>query len=112
MNFGKQKLYHQIPEYFRNALEFQERIRNFHQSIDTWRFDIFLNLSNFKDNNMFLLKYIGITKTICDNMIQISCSNLYRELVNREGKIREKLQELYDLYPSTRIKRDFLIEYF
>lgn len=87
----------------------QEKIGTYHQSLDTWRFDVFINLTSFKENTRFLWNCIEKTRITCENITKTSCSSLYGELLNREKMLQEKMLELYLLYhPYERIKRDLL----
>ena len=57
----------------------QEKIGTYHQSLDTWRFDVFINLTSFKENTRFLWNCIEKTRITCENITKTSCSSLYGE---------------------------------
>lgn len=89
---------------------YQEHLGSVHVSIDSWKFDIVINLSQFENDADRLLKVINSTKIQCEeNKNKLGCQGVATELMQREIRLESKLKELFLIFsPKLRYKRDIL----
>lgn len=91
---------------------YQERLGNIHLTTSSWRVDIKINLSEFKNDVDALMRSINSTKSQCHNIRNgeiTGCELVSRELVQREHMLKHKIHELYIImHPQSRYRRDLL----
>ncbi|KAL5275295.1 hypothetical protein ACFFRR_001297 [Megaselia abdita] len=99
-----------IEELKNSSGLYQENLGTVHVSTDSWKFDIVINLSRFREDADKLLKSINSTKTQCQSdKVTLGCQAIAKELLHREILLENRLQELYFIFhPSQRNKRDIL----
>lgn len=89
---------------------YQEHLGLIHFTKNTWRIDIKIDLSDFKNDVEALMRSINNTKMQCsDNNAQLGCAAISKELMQREKMIESKVTELLlIMHPKIRLKRDIL----
>lgn len=91
---------------------YQERLGTIHLTTNSWRVDIKINLSEFKNDVNALMKSINTTRNQCSSIgstAVMGCEMVSRELIKREHILQHKINELYlIMHPQTRYRRDLL----
>lgn len=89
---------------------YHEHLGTMHVSSDSWKFDIVIDLSKFKDDADRLLRSINSTKVQCEqDNTTMGCHMVSKELMQREIILEGRLKDLYLIFfPNKRFKRDIL----